>query len=183
MSDTVILVDESDKEIGLSEKIEAHKQGALHRAVSVLIFNSDGEILLQKRAKQKYHSAGLWTNTTCTHPRPNETNLDAAKRRLFEEMGLNTDLKEFFSFRYKAFLDNNLTENEYDHVFFGISDSLPLINSSEAEDYEYVSFLDLITKIQQIPDNYTIWFKIIIKEGEKDILKYCNSIKKSKNRK
>ncbi len=173
----VILVDSKNKEIGIMEKIEAHRKGLLHRAVSVLIFNSDGQILLQKRAKSKYHSGGLWTNTTCSHPIPNESAIDAAKRRLFEEMGIKCELEEKFTFIYKAFLDNNMIENEFDHVFFGTTDILPVINTEEVSDYKYISYLNLINDIEFNPDNYTVWFKILLKEAEKEIFKATNKLK------
>ena len=124
----VILVDKNDRQVGLMEKQEAHIKGLLHRAFSIFIFNTKNELLLQKRATQKYHSGGLWTNTCCSHPRENESTIDAAYRRLNEEMGMICDLKFKFNFIYKAKLDNNLYEHELDHVFFGFSDSTPKIN-------------------------------------------------------
>lgn len=120
----VVLVDEQDKETGTMEKLQAHLNGRLHRAVSVFLFNSKGELLLQQRASGKYHSANLWTNTCCSHPRPGESAYDAANRRLYEEMGLACELSEVFSFIYKAHLGNNLTEHEFDHVFVGTNDNI-----------------------------------------------------------
>ncbi|MBN2892869.1 MAG: isopentenyl-diphosphate Delta-isomerase [Bacteroidales bacterium] len=172
----VILVDKKDNEIGTVDKMEAHVQGLLHRAVSVLIFNTKGEMLLQQRAFDKYHSGGLWTNATCTHPRKNESNIDAAKRRLVEEMGISAELEEKFIFKYKAFLDNDLIEHELDHVFFGVTDKFPVLNSEEAVNFKYISYLELITDIEQNPDLYTVWFKIIMKEGEKEIFKMNNKL-------
>lgn len=172
----VILVDKKGRELGKIEKIEAHKNGVLHRAISVLIFNSKGEMLLQQRADNKYHSGNLWTNATCTHPRPNEAEIDAAKRRLSEEIGIETELEKKFDFIYKAFLDNDLIEHEFDHVFFGISDQIPILEPSEAKDFKYISYLDLITDIEQYPENYTVWFKIILKEAEREIIKYVNKL-------
>ncbi|MBN2662033.1 MAG: isopentenyl-diphosphate Delta-isomerase [Bacteroidales bacterium] len=174
MIEQVVLVTEKDKQIGVLEKMQAHEQGLLHRAVSVLIFNTKGEFLLQKRAATKYHSSNLWTNATCTHPRPDEDNKDAAIRRLKEEMGLVCDVFEVKTFRYKAFLDNGLMEHELDHVFFGVSDDLPNLNLEEASDFKYISYLDLIADIQQSPENYTVWFKIILKEAEKSIISIVN---------
>lgn len=178
MEEKVVLVNKKDKEIGVMEKMEAHRKGELHRAVSVLIFNTKGEMLLQQRAKEKYHSGGLWTNATCTHPRENESNIDAAKRRLIEEMGIEAELEKKLTFTYKAFLNNNLVEHEYDHVFFGITNKFPTLNQAEAIDYKYLSFLDIITDVEQYPENYTAWFKIILKEAEKEITKFLASISK-----
>jgi isopentenyl-diphosphate delta-isomerase len=138
MTDNVILVDTHDKPIGQMEKMEAHMRGELHRALSVLVFNTAGEILLQQRAFSKYHTPGLWSNTACSHPRPGEVSLEAATRRLAEEMGFTTSLNESFDFIYKAHFDNGLIEHEFDHVFFGIYDGVPDINPEEANDYKWV---------------------------------------------
>jgi isopentenyl-diphosphate Delta-isomerase len=158
----VILVDQYDKEIGQMEKLEAHEKGLLHRAFSVLIFNSTGEILLQKRADCKYHSAGLWTNTCCSHPQPNESLEEASKRRLKEEMGI--DLQPFFAFKflYKVALDKGLTEHELDHVFFGIYDGLPKLNESEASDWKFMKVDDLKQEMINQPNQFTHWFKLIM---------------------
>jgi len=172
----VILVDKKDKQLGTIGKIEAHKKGLLHRAVSVLIFNSNGHILLQKRAKNKYHSGGLWSNAACTHPMPNETIEDAAKKRLLFEMGIDADLSKRTSFIYNAFLDNDMIEHELDYIFFGISDCKPVPNADEVEDYKFISYLNLITEIEQYPEDYTVWFKIILKEAEKEIFKFSNNL-------
>lgn len=162
MSDTfVILVDSDNNQIGVSEKMEAHRKALLHRAVSVFICNSKGEWLLQRRALGKYHSNGLWTNTCCSHPYPNETSIDAANRRLVEEMGMKCQLKELFSFTYKEVLDNELTEYEFDHVFVGISDEEPIINLDEVMEWKYINFIDLKKDIELNPNNYTVWFKKI----------------------
>ncbi len=162
MSDTlVILVDSDDNQIGVSEKMEAHRKALLHRAVSVFIINSKGEWLLQRRALSKYHSNGLWTNTCCSHPYPNETSIDAANRRLIEEMGMKSQLNELFSFTYKEVLDNELTEYELDHVFIGNSDENPKINLDEVMEWKYISFSDLKNDIELNPNNYTVWFKKI----------------------
>jgi isopentenyl-diphosphate delta-isomerase len=162
MEEKVILVDEMDIEIGLMPKTEAHKKALLHRAISVFIFNSNGKWLLQRRALTKYHSGGLWTNACCTHPLPNESNTDAANRRLKQEMGMSVSLKELFSFTYKETLDNELTEHELDHVFIGTTDLTPKINADEVAEYKYISYDDLIHDIQNNPSNYTVWFKKII---------------------
>lgn len=157
----VILVDEFDRQIGTMEKLEAHVKAVLHRAISVFIFNSKGEWLLQRRAIEKYHSRGLWTNTSCTHPAPGETSLEAAHRRLHEEMGLKAELREVFSFKYIQELENNLTEHEYDHVFVGYSDELPVPNPDEVMDYKYISYQDLLQEVAESPEKFTAWFKMI----------------------
>ena len=134
----VILVDKNDNQVGLMPKLEAHEKGLLHRAFSIFIFNSRYELLLQKRASSKYHSGGLWTNTCCSHPREGEDTLDAANRRLDEEMGIKTSLRKVYDFIYKAELDNQLTEHEFDHVFYGVCDRDPILNKDEAEDFKWV---------------------------------------------
>jgi isopentenyl-diphosphate delta-isomerase len=160
----VILVDKKDKEIGIEEKIKAHEKCLLHRAFSILIFNSKYEMLLQKRANSKYHCGGLWTNACCSHPRPNEKIEDAAHRRLREEMGFDCDLKEIGSFIYKANFENGLCEYEYDHVFLGFYDGKIKINKDEAEEYKWVKLDDLKKDIKNNPEAYTPWFKIIMKK-------------------
>ncbi len=156
----VILVNTDNEVLGYMEKMEAHEKGLLHRAFSIFIFNTKGEILLQKRAISKYHSGGLWTNTCCSHPRKNESFLDAANRRLSEEMGMSCVLNEVFSFIYKAELDNNLTEHEYDQVLFGTTDQIPVLNKAEAEDYKYIKPDQLKIDIHDNPSQYTEWLKI-----------------------
>lgn len=156
----VILVDALDNELGCMEKIQAHELGVLHRAFSVFLFDELGNILLQKRAKGKYHSPGLWTNTCCSHPRPGETTIDAAKRRLMEEMGIVTQIHAAFSFTYKAALDQGLTEHELDHVFVGTYNGIISANSSEVSDYLYISFENLAAKMASSADEFTVWFKI-----------------------
>lgn len=156
----VILVNTDNEVLGYMEKMEAHEKGLLHRAFSIFIFNTKGEILLQKRAISKYHSGGLWTNTCCSHPRKNESFLDAANRRLSEEMGMSCVLNEVFSFIYKAELDNNLIEHEYDQVLFGTTDQIPVLNKAEAEDYKYIKPDQLKIDIQANPSQYTEWLKI-----------------------
>ena len=158
----VVLVDEQDNEIGKMEKQQAHIEGKLHRAISVFIFNTKGEYLLQQRALNKYHSPGLWTNTCCSHPRHGETAISAAQRRLMEEMGLQCQLKEIFSFVYKVTFENHLTEHEYDHVFIGITDSLPIPNIAEVAAYKYITKDQLLQDININAGNYTAWFKICL---------------------
>ena len=162
MEEQVILVDTYDLPKGKMEKIEAHEKGLLHRAFSVFIFNSKNELLLQQRAKDKYHSSGLWTNTCCSHPRWGESNLDAAKRRLKEEMGMECDLRYGFNFIYKSEFEDGLIEHELDHVFFGTSDELPKINKTEVESFRYMSLEDLQNEIKNNPKNYTTWLKICL---------------------
>lgn len=164
MIEEVILVDEFDNSIGTMEKLEAHQKGALHRAFSIFVFNKQGELLIQRRALNKYHSAGLWSNTCCSHPRPNEKTLDAAKRRLKEEMGIETELIYKSHFIYKAKFENNLTEFEYDHIFTGIYSKLPEINPEEADDFDWISITDLKEKIKINPEIFTVWFKIAIEK-------------------
>ena len=164
MIEKVILVDKNDNEVGTMEKQEAHVKGLLHRAFSVFIFNDKNELLLQRRAVNKYHSGGLWTNTCCSHPRQNEKTEDAAKRRLLEEMGMRSTLKKQFDFVYKAKLDNNLYEHELDHVFFGFTNDLPIINPEEVEDYTYKTLEDIGNEMKTNPDKYTEWFKICFRE-------------------
>ena len=156
----VILVDKNDNQVGLMPKLEAHEKGVLHRAFSIFIFNSKYELLLQKRASSKYHSGGLWTNTCCSHPREGEDTLDAANRRLDEEMGIKTSLRKVYDFIYKAELDNQLTEYEFDHVFYGVCDRDPKLNKDEAEDFKWVDMETLNNDIIKNEDNYTVWFKI-----------------------
>ena len=158
----VILVDEHDNELGSMEKIEAHRKGVLHRAFSILIFNSKREVLLQKRSANKYHSAGLWTNTCCSHPQPNERIEDAVHRRLKEEMGIDARPEYSYKFIYKVNLENNLIENELDYVFIGHFDGEPVINSHEVEDWKFVSLDRIRQDILTNPDEYTYWFKRII---------------------
>lgn len=165
----VILVDEQDNELGAMEKMQAHMEGRLHRAISVFIFNTRNEMLLQQRADKKYHSPLLWTNTCCSHPRPGETATDAARRRLQEEMGIACALKEVFSFIYKAPLDNGLTEYEYDHVFKGICDMRPAPDADEIATWKYMSREALYDDVKRYPEHYTAWFKICLDEHHKKL--------------
>lgn len=157
----VILVDQNDNPLGQMEKIEAHQKGLLHRAFSVFVLNSDNELMLQQRAAHKYHSPLLWTNTCCSHPRVGETNLEAAHRRLQEEMGFDTELKEVFSFIYKANFDNGLTEHEYDYVFVGHYQYPPTINPEEVHRWKWMHIDAVVEDLKKNPDKYTAWFKII----------------------
>ena len=161
-NDNVILVNENNIGVGFTNKLSAHKEGLLHRAVSVFIINDKGEWLIQKRAMNKYHSSGLWSNSCCSHPFPNETSLHAAERRLHEEMGMNVSLIHAFDFLYKVKLDNDLTEHEYDEIFIGFSNDIPKINLKEAMDFKFIAVLDLEESIKQKPFDYTFWFKELI---------------------
>lgn len=165
----VILVDENDNPIGTMPKMEAHEKAMLHRAFSVFILNANDEMLLQQRANDKYHSAGLWTNTCCSHPHPGEDTLGAARRRLKEEMGMEADLQFVFKFMYKAPFDNLLTEHEIDHVFIGKTDQLPVINPEEVASYKYMKPEDIKLDMEQNPQSYTVWFRIIFNEFYKEI--------------
>lgn len=158
----LILVDEDDYPLGLMEKMEAHKKGKLHRAFSIFVFNTNMKLLLQQRADTKYHSAGLWSNTCCSHPRHGEKTIDAAKRRLKEEMGLQCDLIFVFSFVYKAELNNGLIEHEYDHVFVGISNEEPITNPNEVKAWKYITLTELKNDIAKNPEQYTEWLKICL---------------------
>lgn len=160
----VILVNENDEQIGLMPKMEAHEKAALHRAFSVFILNSKNEIMLQQRAAQKYHSPLLWTNTTCSHQREGETNIQAGNRRLMEEMGIKAELKELFSFIYKAPFDNGLTEHELDHVMIGYYNDEPNINTEEAESWKWMVIDEVKKDMMVNPRLYTAWFKIIFDE-------------------
>lgn len=160
----VILVDENDQPIGTMEKIEAHEKAVLHRAFSVFIINQKGEIMLQQRASHKYHSPLLWTNTCCSHQRVGETNLEAGKRRLQEEMGFEVPLKELFHFIYKAPFDNGLTEHELDHVMIGYYNEEPNINPEEVESWKWMGIEDIRKDMTENPETYTVWFKIIFDE-------------------
>lgn len=160
----VVLVNKKDEQIGLMPKMEAHKKAILHRAFSVFIFNDNNELLLQQRASHKYHSPSKWTNTCCSHQREGETNINAGKRRLHEEMGFKCELKEVFSFIYKAPFDNGLTEHELDHVMIGFYNEDPIINTEEVNDFCWMSLDDIKTDIDKNPLRYTVWFKIIFNE-------------------
>lgn len=164
MVEEVILVDENDHETGRMEKLAAHEQGLLHRAISVFIYNSAGEMLLQKRASGKYHSAGLWTNTCCSHPRPGEPVADAARRRLQEEMGMKAELQFRKSFVYRSEFENGLTEHEFDHVFTGTSDETPSPDPAEVGDYKWMKKEDILREVAAHPEQFTTWFRIALRE-------------------
>jgi isopentenyl-diphosphate delta-isomerase len=156
----VILVDETDQPLGTMEKMEAHRRAVLHRAFSVFIFNSRGEMLLQQRAQEKYHSAGLWTNACCSHPRPGEDTRAAALRRLREELGFTTDLFKLFEFTYRTAYDNGLTEFEFDHVFVGTYDQEISPDQTEVSDYRYRSMPEIEAELNSAPETYSSWFQL-----------------------
>lgn len=172
MKEQVILVDQQDNPIGLMEKIEAHEKALLHRAFSVFVFNNKNELMLQQRAAEKYHSPLLWTNTCCSHQRDGESNIEAGKRRLQEEMGFSCELEEVFSFIYKAPFDNGLTEHEYDHVMIGRFNDEPIVNPEEVASYKWMPLEEVKNDIDNHPEKYTAWFKIIFKESYDKISKY-----------
>lgn len=157
----VVLVNENDEKVGLMEKIEAHEKALLHRAFSVFILNDKDQIMLQQRALDKYHSPGLWTNTCCSHQRDGESNIEAGQRRLMEEMGFTTELKELFKFIYIAPFDNGLTEHELDHVMIGHYNDDPRLNPDEAASFKWMTADEIMTDISEHPERYTEWFKII----------------------
>jgi isopentenyl-diphosphate delta-isomerase len=160
----VVLVDQDDAEVGVMEKMEAHEKGLLHRAFSIFLFNENGEMLLQRRALTKYHSPGLWTNTCCSHPMLGETLEAAAERRLREEMGMACTMTKEFHFIYRADLDNNLIEHEFDHVFFGITNQTPVICEQEVCEWKWMAVHDVYIDAQLNPQSYTEWFKIALPE-------------------
>ena len=157
----VILVNENDEQIGTMEKIEAHEKALLHRAFSVFVFNENNELLLQQRALEKYHSPGLWTNTCCSHQRVGETNIEAGMRRLEEELGFTTNLKDSISFIYKAPFDNGLTEHEFDHILIGNYNEDPKPNPEEVAEFKWMKLEDVQKDMAKNPEIYTEWFKII----------------------
>lgn len=160
--DFVTLVDEDDRTLGKVEKMAAHRDALLHRACSVVLFNETGELLLQKRNPAKYHSGGLWSNTCCTHPRPGETPLKAAERRLREEMGIDAELRHAFSFVYKADVEEGLVEHEYDHVFVGRWDAPPRPNAREVADWRWATMTDVAADVARNPAAYTRWFPLLV---------------------
>lgn len=171
----VVLVDEQDRPLGTMEKIKAHEEGVLHRAFSVIIFNSRGEMLIHQRASDKYHCGGLWTNACCSHPRIDETPEEAANRRLKEEMGFTTDIDYLGSFIYKVDFENGLTEHEYDHMFCGYYDGQPQPNPEEVQDWKYISVNELLNDIERNPENYTFWFKDIVNKRLEKLMRYDQS--------
>jgi len=164
IEEQVILVNELDEPIGLMNKMEAHEKAILHRAFSVFVLNEKNEVMLQQRAHHKYHSPLLWTNTCCSHQRAGETNIEAGTRRLYEEMGFKTDLKELFHFIYKAPFDNGLTEHELDHVMIGYYPNDPIINPDEVEQWKWMKIEEIKEDMIVNPADYTVWFKIIFDE-------------------
>ncbi len=162
---SLILVDEHDAPIGEMEKLEAHQKGLLHRAFSVFAFNEKGELLLQRRAPHKYHSAGLWTNTCCSHPVPGEDTETAAHRRLQEEMGFDCPLTRAGHLLYRVAFDNGLTEHEFDHIFIGRFDGEPVLNPDETDASRWMSAEALRADIAAHPDSYTYWFKLAFEEA------------------
>lgn len=167
----VILVNENDEVVGHMDKLEAHEKGLLHRAFSVFIFNTKGEMLLQRRAMDKYHSAGLWSNTCCSHPRPDEGVEQAASRRLKEEMGLQCELKSIFSFQYKVDFENGLTEHEMDYVLVGVTNEMPKPNRTEVMDWKFMSNLEIERELKADPEKYTYWFRLCFNDLRKHIKK------------
>lgn len=164
MEEYVVLVNPKDEVLGLMEKQQAHINGLLHRAFSVFLFNDQGEMLLQKRAAEKYHSPNQWTNAVCSHPRDGENYLEGAKRRLKEELGIETELSEKFNFIYKADVGGGLWEHELDYVFTGTYNKEFNLNKNEVEEVRYISLKDLDKEIAEHPDQFTEWFKIILEE-------------------
>ena len=167
----VILVDEKDNPLGIMEKIEAHEKAKLHRAFSVFIYNSKNELMLQQRALTKYHTPGLWTNTCCSHQKLEESNIEAGKRRLQEEMGFSTELKETISFIYKAPFENGLTEHEFDYILVGEYQNDPQPNPDEVHDWKWMSLDNIENDINKNPNLYTEWFKIIFEKHKSEMVK------------
>ena len=165
MQEHVILVDNNDNPLGIMEKMEAHKNAVLHRAFSVFRFNSNGEMMLQLRAKGKYHSGGLWTNACCGHPKPNETVVSAAERRLHEEMGIKCHLEQVSHHIYKTPFPNGLTEHEYLHILKGVTNTEPRINPEEADGWKWISIKQLYDDVRNQPEHYAEWFKISLEKG------------------
>ncbi len=160
MEERVILVDENDQEIGLKEKLSAHREGALHRAFSLFVFDSRGRLLLQKRAAEKYHSGSLWSNTCCSHPRPQEPVEEAVHRKLRLEMGFDCDVKKVFHFIYQVQFENQLVEHELDHVFIGTFDGDPVPNPDEVEDWKWVDPEELRKDLRANPEIYAYWLRV-----------------------
>jgi isopentenyl-diphosphate Delta-isomerase len=171
----VVLVNEKDEVIGTSEKLKAHQDGLLHRAFSVLLFNHQGEMLIHQRAFEKYHCGGLWTNACCSHQRPNESTLDAVKRRMPEELGVSAPVEHIGSFVYKVDFENGLTEHEFDHVLFGWFNDDIHPNPNEVNSWRYISLDHLEQEVQESPENFTFWFKHILKIYKPHILNFIQS--------
>ena len=164
VTEHLILVNERDEQVGICEKMQAHRDNLLHRAFSVFLFNKKGEMLLQQRASGKYHSGGLWTNTCCSHPRPGEDTLPAAQRRLQEEMGMTCALHEVFQFTYQARLEDDLYEHELDHVFLGRTDETPQPDSQEVQAWRYITKSQLRSELLIHPEKFTVWFRQCINQ-------------------
>ena len=162
MSEEIILVNNKDEEIGYGEKLQVHLDGKLHRAFSIYIFNSKHQLLIQKRAMHKYHSPGIIANSCCSHPRKGELLKQAVHRRLKEELGFDTDLKEIFSFVYNALFENDLTENEFLHVFIGEYDSVVNPNPSEVAEVKWINIPSLLKEIKDNPEKYAVWLKMAL---------------------
>ena len=162
MEPKVILVDEQDNAIGVMDKLQVHKEGLLHRAFSIFLFNEAGAMLIHKRAADKYHSENLWTNACCSHPQPEESVLEAAHRRLMEEMGMTCDLSFAFKFIYQTEVTQDLIEHELDHVLIGHTEAIPEPNPAEVQDWKWMHLEDLQADVNLHPENYTIWFKIAL---------------------
>lgn len=164
MSEQVILVDSNDNETGFMEKLRAHREGQLHRAFSIFVFNNRGQLLMQKRAPGKYHSGGLWSNTVCSHPRPGELLDHAVHRRLMEEMGFDCEAREIFSSIYRAELNNQMIENEFDHIFIGEFNGTPKPDIQEAEDWKWMDIPELNRSCAQQKMNYTYWLCLLLND-------------------
>ncbi len=164
MEELVTLVNEQDEQVGTMEKLSAHQEGSLHRALSVVVYNEAGEMLIQKRAGSKYHSPSLWSNACCSHPRPNELTSEAVARRLQEEIGLTCETHFSHKFIYKVDFENGLIEHELDHVFVGKTDQLPILNPEEASEYRFVPVPILKNEMVENPESFTFWFHLIMKE-------------------
>ena len=168
----VVLVDKDDNQIGLMPKMEAHLKGKLHRAFSIIIFNSERKILIQKRASTKYHTPNLWSNTCCSHQREDEDNINAGKRRLNEEMGFVTNLYNFSSFIYRVEFSNGLIEHENDHIMLGVFDGVPKPNPNEVDEWKWIDIDVLVEDMKINPDQYTAWFKIIMNNYHESLKKW-----------
>ncbi len=162
----IILVNDSDEEIGTGEKLMVHQRGLLHRAFSILVFNENNELLIHQRTSHKYHSGSLWTNTCCGHPNANEEISAAAHRRLGEEMGFDCAFDFLYKFQYRAEFENDLIENEIDHVFVGNYNGDFEVNPEEVADYQWITIDNLLVNVAENPENYTFWFKEILKSEE-----------------
>jgi isopentenyl-diphosphate delta-isomerase len=161
MIERVILVDTENRQVGTMEKMEVHRKGLLHRAFSIFIFNTKGEMLIHQRADSKYHCGGLWTNAVCSHPRPGEAHEEALRRKMIQEMGFYTEVKKAFDFSYRAILENGLIEHEYDEVFFGIYEGKLEPNPSEVQQYRYMSLNEIRDEVRNRPETFTPWFKLL----------------------